>query len=294
MLEILSIFSMIFNTFTTMERPLISIIMAVYNQEKYILEALNSTVEQTYQNWELIVIDDGSQDETRNIIEKYLDQHPQQKIRYFRQANGGVSSARNLGLQKMKGEYLCFLDGDDILPKRSLESRFEIFQLDSSLEFVDGAVSVRSENCNKEIEKHYMSFQGQPLKEIILINEDVFFSLTWMIKINPEKKYHFEENQTHGEDLLFFISIAESGNYSYTDEVILWYRQTPTSAMNDIHALTQFYAFYIRWVGEKFAGKVISQKEYKKLSLRIKRIAYKSHIKVGHFLKGLQWMLKKV
>ena len=89
--------------------PLISIIMPVYNMENYIFECIKSITNQTYENWELIAIDDGSSDESANIINSFLDR----RIRYFRKENEGVSSARNYGIARARGEYIAFVDPDD-------------------------------------------------------------------------------------------------------------------------------------------------------------------------------------
>ena len=89
--------------------PLVSIIIPVYNGEKYMREAIDSALNQTYKNIEVIVVNDGSKDNTDEIALSYGD-----KIRYFKKENGGVSTALNLGIKEMKGEYFCWLSHDDV------------------------------------------------------------------------------------------------------------------------------------------------------------------------------------
>jgi glycosyltransferase involved in cell wall biosynthesis len=89
--------------------PLVSVIIPVFNGEKYIVEAIRSVLHQTYKNIEIIVINDGSTDRTEKLIEPYLS-----KIRYFYKPNGGVSSALNLGIKKMVGQYFSWLSHDDL------------------------------------------------------------------------------------------------------------------------------------------------------------------------------------
>ncbi len=89
--------------------PLVSVIIPTYNSGRYIKEAIDSVLAQTYKNLEIIVIDDGSMDDTRTVLEQYAG-----KIKYFYKKNGGPASARNLGIKNSKGEYIAFLDSDDI------------------------------------------------------------------------------------------------------------------------------------------------------------------------------------
>lgn len=94
-----------------MNSPLISIIVPVYNTEKYLDQCIQSVLAQTYTNWELLLIDDGSTDSSGAICDKYAGED--NRIRVFHKANGGVSSARNLGLDNAKGEWITFIDADD-------------------------------------------------------------------------------------------------------------------------------------------------------------------------------------
>lgn len=101
--------------------PLISIIVPVYNTEKYIDETIRSVVDQTYQHWELVLVDDGSTDQSNRIIEKWIQED--RRIRYSFKENGGQASARNVGIQICKGEYIAFLDADDLYMPERLQSQ---------------------------------------------------------------------------------------------------------------------------------------------------------------------------
>ena len=103
--------------------PLISIIVPVYNTEKYISETIQSVVDQTYTNWELILVDDGSTDRSKEIILQWVKQD--ERIHYFRKENGGQASARNFGIQKSKGSHIAFLDADDLYLKNRLEAQVQ-------------------------------------------------------------------------------------------------------------------------------------------------------------------------
>lgn len=97
----------------------ISIIVPVYNSEKYLRDCLDSVVNQTYENIEIIIVNDGSKDDSEKICREY--EKKDSRIKYFYQENQGVSSARNLGLENMRGDYFIFVDSDDIADLRLLE-----------------------------------------------------------------------------------------------------------------------------------------------------------------------------
>ena len=102
---------------------LISIIIPCYNQGEFLDETLNSVLNQTYFNWECIIINDGSTDRTEEIAQKW--ERKDKRFIYLRKENGGVSSCRNLGIEKAKGDFIQFLDGDDLFAKNKLETSID-------------------------------------------------------------------------------------------------------------------------------------------------------------------------
>lgn len=97
----------------------ISVIVPVYNVEKELPRCIESLLTQTYSNFELLLINDGSSDGSPEIMERYAEKDP--RIRTLHKKNGGVSSARNRGLEQAKGEYVCFVDADDVVASCYLE-----------------------------------------------------------------------------------------------------------------------------------------------------------------------------
>ena len=93
--------------------PYVSIIIPVYNVEKYILECLESVIGQTYNDYEVIIVNDGSDDISDLLISNFIVENKADKFRLITKENGGVSSARNVGLDVAKGEWVTFIDGDD-------------------------------------------------------------------------------------------------------------------------------------------------------------------------------------
>lgn len=108
---------------STSDSCLVSVIIPTYNRVKWISSAIESVFQQTIKNLELIVVDDGSKDDTGKIV-KYLDS----KVRYIRQEHQGVSAARNTGIRASKGQYIGFLDSDDLWKPKKLELQLQLFQ----------------------------------------------------------------------------------------------------------------------------------------------------------------------
>ena len=115
----------------TCDFPLISVIIPVYNRDRYLAEAIESALAQTYPAIELIVVDDGSSDRTAEVAQRY-------PITYHFQPNGGISAARNAGIALGKGDFFAFLDSDDIWVADKLSKQMAAFDFDPNLEAVFG------------------------------------------------------------------------------------------------------------------------------------------------------------
>jgi glycosyltransferase involved in cell wall biosynthesis len=114
--------------------PLVSVIIPAYNAEKFILETIESVQAQTYTNWEIIIVDDGSTDQTNIIIQQEAKKDT--RIHYFHQENGRQGKARNLAIKHAKGEYLAFIDADDLWHPQKLEKQVNIFKENPSVDLV--------------------------------------------------------------------------------------------------------------------------------------------------------------
>ena len=117
-------------------QPLISVVIPVYNGERYIGEAIKSVLAQKHRPLEIIVIDDGSTDGTAKIIQQFGD-----PVQYHYQPNAGLGATRNAGATIAKGEFLAFLDADDLWVSNKLQLQLQQFEEDSSLEISFGNVS---------------------------------------------------------------------------------------------------------------------------------------------------------
>lgn len=103
---------------------LVSFIIPIYNAEKYLDECIKSIIKQTYSNFELLLVNDGSTDNSAIICDTYANKDS--RIKVIHKINGGVSSARNIGLDNAKGEYICFVDADDVIHPKLLETTLSV------------------------------------------------------------------------------------------------------------------------------------------------------------------------
>ena len=143
--------------------PFFSIIIPTYNRADMIKFALKSIINQTYEDWELIIIDDGSLDNTKQIVEQFYDD----RIKYFHQQNQERSVARNNGISKAKGDWVCFLDSDDIYHRNHLETFYDFIK---TKKFQKGlyfsGLSYRIYDKNQQ----YYNCSGKNNLEFILLN----------------------------------------------------------------------------------------------------------------------------
>ncbi len=119
-----------------------SIVIPLYNAERFIEDTIESVLKQQYTDWELIIIDDGSSDKSAELVKKYLKD---ERITYFHQKNGGVSAARNAGIKKSKGAYIALLDADDIFLPENLIEKIAALK-DNSVDWVFSDMNLIDEN----------------------------------------------------------------------------------------------------------------------------------------------------
>jgi len=148
----------------------VSVIVPCYNYGKFIPETLESVFEQTYENWECIVVDDGSTDNTNDVISAFINKD--RRFRYIYQGNKGLSSARNTGIKEAKGEFVQFLDADDLIERRKFECQVKYFIEHPEVDIVYGDV-------------RYF-FTDKPHERLFSVDGR---KISWMPKISGRGKY---------------------------------------------------------------------------------------------------------
>ncbi|MFN9545814.1 MAG: glycosyltransferase family 2 protein [Cyanobacteriota bacterium] len=116
--------------------PQISVVLCTYNRAHYLTNAIDSLLDQSFKDWELLIVDDGSQDNTFAIVNQYLEGHGH--IRYCKHKNKGLGYAKNIGIQASLGRYLTFLDSDDTYRPNHLSSRLEYMLVNPDIDLIQG------------------------------------------------------------------------------------------------------------------------------------------------------------
>jgi glycosyltransferase involved in cell wall biosynthesis len=219
--------------------PTVSIITPAYNAECYIAEAIESVLAQTYIDWELLVVDDGSADETAKIVKSFSDT----RITLIQQENHGVSSARNKGLELAKGQYITFLDADDVLPLDSLRSRIDHLDNNPDVDIVDGRIIIKDREM-KEVSREYQPYyNGLLLPRLTALDDKVFFNVCYLFRRNILGDVRFNTRMTHAEDLLFYLELAAKNRavYDFVQDEVYVYTSGHTSAMSNLQGLQEGY-----------------------------------------------------
>lgn len=193
-------------SFITMDTPLISVIVPVYNAEKYVSQCIDSIINQSYKNWELILIDDGSSDGSGLICESYAK--TDQRIIVYHKQNGGVSSARNYGLDRARGTWITFIDADDWFSPGVFElglcyTDFEVIRF--PFNFVHS-----SDGSNTVPSFLDVSLTKDSYLELVVGRETLLGVCGGMYKNNLFYGKRFNESLSNGEDWLMLTVILQS------------------------------------------------------------------------------------
>jgi glycosyltransferase involved in cell wall biosynthesis len=213
--------------------PKISIIIPVYNVEKYIQECIDSVLSQTFTDFECIIINDGSTDNSGNICDEYAEKD--KRIKIIHKKNGGVSSARNAGLDIAKGEWIVFVDGDDWVDEKYLEFLYGN-AVTCNVDVSICGVNVFEDGLIYHSDKSVSSVTLTP-KEAILIMFDIKasfsgFSVNKLFKkqLLDKNSLKYDESVSYMEDVRFFYELFKmAGKIYYSSQPYYFYRQINTS-----------------------------------------------------------------
>lgn len=206
--------------------------MPAYNAEKFIGEAIDSVLIQTYQNWELIIVDDESTDRTASIVKSYADKD--NRIQYLWQKNGKQGNARNRGIKNAKGSLLAFLDADDLWIADKLENQVhQIRSQDVDLVFGYSFLLEKGMKTEKKIGRGSGKYQGGNAVNFLLYH-DAFIMSTVLVKKEPVLSVDLfveDLNIQYCEDWHLYLKLAYAGYSFYTDRnVFSYYRISESSA----------------------------------------------------------------
>lgn len=206
-------------------RPKISIIIPVYNAEKYLRECLDSVLAQTFQDFEVLLINDGSTDNSGQICDEYAEKD--KRIKVFHKENGGVSAARNLGIENAKGEWITFVDSDDFIGENFLWDLHAC--LDANSDFVITNCSLIYESGNVRYWTPY-SRGNFLIKDFLLLPHSTIirvpFSKLFKKDIIEKNQLKFDTNLDLGEDTKFVFQYCKIINFvTSSSQKKYFYRQ---------------------------------------------------------------------
>lgn len=221
-----------------------SIIIPLYNKGRLVKNSIDSVLAQTFQDFEIIVVDDGSTDNCGCYVKEYADN----RIHYFFKPNGGASSARNFGIYRAKADWIIFLDADDSLLPNALE--------------VFNQMITKYPECQYFVGGFLWSQQGKALnipkasERYIKISSHPFFDI-WMNSFYPaprnmaihkslvERYGVYDERMSFFEDYEFSLRLLSCGRVVYTDMPVAIYNQEAGGLSSSMHAIEKEMAYYI-------------------------------------------------
>lgn len=206
----------------------VSVIVPTYNRAQYLPRALNSVLAQTYRDYEVIVVDDGSTDETPQAMKPF-----EGRVTYVRQKNGGSASARNRGIEEAKGEYIAFLDSDDYWVADKLEAQVRILDAHPKVGIVYGRMPIVNEKGEK-IGMKPAGVSGRNFKELLDVWGDLPTSTVMTRRVCFEKAGMFDTSLTTMQDIDMWLRIARLYDlYEIEGQVLAYYCRHGSQATSD-------------------------------------------------------------
>lgn len=199
---------------------MVSVLVPVYNAEKTIVRCLDSILGQTYQNIEVIIVNDGSKDNTLSILEDYSEKDS--RIRLYDEQNGGVAAARNIALRNAQGEYILYVDSDDWLELNAIECLLGEMRKDVDIVFCSSDHAEKPEEVHFENRKVIEEWNhDQQIYEFLLHRRMSGMLWNKLIRRSLTEGIGFNEKTGYGEDAEFLWEILEkSKNMLVTNEVL--------------------------------------------------------------------------
>lgn len=237
--------------------PFFSIVIPTFNRYEELKRSIGSVIAQSFVDWELIVVDDGSEDETETLLNQYAKKDP--RIRYFYRKTErlkGVSTCRNIGIEKAKGEYVAYLDSDDEWLENKLKNDYAIIQTNVETVALYSDCIINTGKRQYRAPSRHIKI-GESYEDLIFSGENFNATSSYVIKRAVLTSYKFDENLTRHEDADLFIRIGNSIGWTHLN-------QSP-------HVVMNWHDVSDRFTG--FESIVIFYKRYKDKSSNANHLA---------------------
>ena len=254
-----------------MRYPIVSIIVPTYNRAHVLPRAIDSIIAQTTKHWEIVLVDDGSTDATREVAAEY-QRRLSERFKYIRQANQGASRARNHGIDAAQGRYVAFLDSDDEFLPTKLERQLALFDVCPSLGFVYSDfsfVEVNGKKCNSAFDEHHPLARDVRCTAVgsrlcrctrslfdVLIQGYFICTIVGMVRRSVlGSTIRFPEGECFGEEWLFYLRVARACDSGFVDEPLsIYHHQVGSLARTDRDKNVETYRRLLKSIDAEFGG----------------------------------------
>lgn len=217
-----------------MNNNLVTVVVPVYNVEKYIEKCLNSIIEQTYRDIEIIIVNDGSKDKSIDICEKI--QSKDSRIKIINQKNAGLSAARNTGIQNASGKYICFVDSDDFLDKNYVRLLLEnLIKNGADISVCDYIyIDEKGKTWTRKIKHNKVYSNIEAIKDLLVGTQNTEV-MTWnklyKLSLFKEHNIYFPERKLHEDNFTTYKLYYYSQSISLINDRLYFYLQRTNSIM---------------------------------------------------------------
>jgi glycosyltransferase involved in cell wall biosynthesis len=227
-------------------RVSVSVIMPAYNAAVYLPYAIDSVIAQTCADWEIVIVDDGSTDHTRAVVDSYRPKL-EDKLRYIHQPNRGLPAARNTGISVARGEFIALLDADDVWLPHRLERGVRVMDADPGIGLaharvvrinaqgsITGQLKVQPKHMTGRIATYIYTRRAHIVCPTVLFRKSCLETAGW-----------FDETMQATEDRDLWFRIALRYKVAYIDEVLAYYRLSPTSMTANLDRLLKGQLYFV-------------------------------------------------
>lgn len=272
-----------------LSKPLVSVVITTYNYAEYLPTAVESVLNQTYKNLEIIIVNDGSTDNTDGVILPYLKD---KRIKYIKQENTGQASAKNCGIKNTSGDYIAFLDADDYWRSDKLEKQLNVFTNDNAVGVVYSGLKFI--NPNNEIDNFIIlpqMYSGHILQELFIDNF-IGFSTAVVKKKCFNKVGLFDEGLAMAIDWDLWLRIACYYKFACINEPLLFYRYGHANMSQNSEKRIQCSDFVMRRFLLNNRDKLKKETIKKAKTLTYNRRG--AYYLPKNFFKGINYLIKSL
>lgn len=239
-------------------KPTVSVIMPAYNVEKYISNAIESIINQTYKDWELIIVDDGSSDNTLKVISEYSDKD--NRIRVFKIPHSGRGRARNICLQHCTGKYIAICDSDDICLPNRFEKQVKYLNENPEIGIVSSSKVICIDEQSKPLFEMEAPETTQEIHKTFDRNQMGLINPAAMIRSDLFKIFGgFDENLLRAQDYGFYKKVCNKVKFAAIPEPLVLYRTSGLTLPKKYFYETDSYRYYATY---RVTGGILSFAEF--------------------------------